>query len=126
MLLPFSLQVLSDNYPLMPAHPSALDYIRRLWQTATDTITNYQYALSLLMLLAMLRWMLFGVVLTPFLPPLSPPWIIVVALRLLTVTVFPVVNYTTFTKPLQGTWFLLNNTIYCGQMKGLLISCTWS
>jgi len=55
MLLPFSLQVLNDNYPVIPAQPSTLDYIPRLWQTATDTIANYQYALSLLMLLAMLR-----------------------------------------------------------------------
>ena len=69
MLLPFPLQVLNDNYPVIPAQPSTLDYIPRLWQTATDTIANYQYALSLLMLLAMLRWMLFGEVLTPFLPP---------------------------------------------------------
>ena len=69
MLLPFSLQVLSDNHPVIPVQPSTLDYICRLWQTASATIANYQYALTLLMLLAMLRWMLFGQVLAPFLPP---------------------------------------------------------
>ena len=69
MLLPFSLQVLSDNHPVIPVQPSTLDYICRLWQTASATIANYQYALLLLMLLAMLRWMLFGEVLAPFLPP---------------------------------------------------------
>ena len=69
MLLPFPLQVLSDNYLVIPAQPSTLDYLPRLWQTVSATIANYQYALSLLMLLAMLRWMLFGEVLAPFLPP---------------------------------------------------------
>ena len=53
-------------------------------------------------------------------------WIIVVVLSLQPAAVFALVNHTTFTKPQQSTWFLLNNTIYCGQMKGLLISCTWS
>ena len=93
MLLPFPLQVLNDNYPVIPAQPSTLDYIPRLWQTATDTIANYQYALSLLMLLAMLRWMLFREVLKPFLPPSSPLWIIVVEFRLLSAAMFAVVNY---------------------------------
>ena len=69
MLLPFPLQVPSDNHPVIPAQPSTLDSIPRLWQTASATIANYQYALLLLMLLAMLRWLLFGEVLAPFLPP---------------------------------------------------------
>ena len=45
------------------------------------------------MLLAMLRWMLFRDVLTPFIPPSSPLWIIVVEFRLLSAAMFAVVNY---------------------------------
>ncbi len=41
----------------------------------------------------MLRWMLFRDVLTPFIPPSSPLWIIVVEFRLLTAAMFAVVNH---------------------------------
>ena len=77
MLWSFSLQVLSCNCPATPAPPSNvnpglpvflwdLDYVHRLWQSASSTMAKY--ALSVLLLLAVLRWMLFGGVLVPFLP----------------------------------------------------------
>ena len=77
MLLSFSLQTSRTNLrtavpPTNSNHglPVILwdfDYIPKLWQTAS--VTMAKYALPALLLLAMLRWMLFGEVLAPFLPP---------------------------------------------------------
>ena len=78
LLCCFSLQASSCNHPLTPVPHTNInyglpvylwdfDYIHRLWQSAILTMTRY--ALLVLLLLAMLRWMLFGEVLAPFLPP---------------------------------------------------------
>ena len=52
--------------PGLPVFLWDTDYLHRLWQSGSSTMAKY--ALSVLLILAVLRWMLFGKVLAPFLP----------------------------------------------------------